>query len=413
MLAYGPTGLPVTPLDEKTCGTFEYSTEGLDVRILLRSAATGDIFLLDAGTKRRLASMTAVNVFSGYHRDYLHLSDEVLATIPNGREILTPASLVKAASDPMIYFVDGMNRKIPVASFDTAAEYGLRGYTTVAKATLDGYTTAPAPLTISAGCRGEVIAGGGRFFGGLTRPSGLPITRMHDETCQLLDPVRRLETEPFLRFPETGQVFLLRDGTKHPLRAMAAVTALAGGTVPSFVSLSRTSLNGIPTGRELLGPGTLVKTASSPVVFLVDGLDRKVPIDSFATAAEFGATGYSTVPASVLGAYRAAPAVLSLAATCRSNHYLAGGGSLWALEARSSFGLRTTALEDRTCGALSTSPQSVANALFVRNTRTGAVYQVADGKKTYMATMGDIYSRNGGVLPVFVPLNASAIPTLP
>jgi hypothetical protein len=413
-LGYGPTGLPVTPLDEKTCGTFDYSTEGVRARVLLRSAATGGIFLLDAGTKRRLVTMAAVNAITGYHRDYLHLSDEVLATIPDGREILTPGSLVKTASSPAVYLVDGMSRKIPITSFATAAEYGVHGFTTVAASTLDAYTTASAPLSILFSCGPQVrIAGSGQFFALPRSAAGLPVTALDIDTCTVFNGYRVISGAPFLRSPETGQVFLLRDGTKHPLRTMAAVTALAGGTVPSFVSLSRTSLDGIPTGRELLGPGTLVKTASSPVVFLVDGLNRTVPIDSFATAAEFGATGYSTVPASVLDAYRAAPASLSLAVTCRSTHYLAGGGSLWALEARSSFGLRTSALEDGTCDALRTSPQSVADALFVRNTGTGAVYHVSGGRKTYLATMGDVYARNGGVLPVFVPLSAAALKTLP
>ncbi|MFD3443681.1 S1 family peptidase [Microbacteriaceae bacterium 4G12] len=408
-------GLPVTGLDPATCAAFAQSSGPANDPVLLRSPATGDIYLVQSGTKNRLASMGAVFAFGGAQPAYVPVSGDTLAGIPNGRELLAPASLVKTAGSPAVYFVDGSSRRIPLASFDTAVEYGVSGYTTVSDATLGAYAAAPAPLSIVAQCSGSsVIAGGGELSRLASGSAGLSATALDPTTCGALPaPKRTITGAPFLRDPATGAVHLLRDGKKSPLTTMSAVIALGGGAVPPFVSLSGGSLGAIPTGRELLGPGTLVKTAASPVVYLVDGLDRRVPIDSFALAAEFGATGYSTVPDAVLRSYVAASGSLSLAVTCRSSHYVAGGGSLWTLSARSSFGLRTTALRDSTCAALRTSPQAVAGALFVRNPETGAVYNVTDGRKTYLATMGDIYSRNGGALPVFVPVSPSVLTTLP
>ncbi len=413
-LAYGPAGLPVTTLDETTCAALAHAPDPLYNGILLRSPVTGDIYLLDGGAKHRFVSMAAVIAIEGWSTEYLSLSQEALAGIPTGRELLAPGSLVKTAGNPAVYLVDGMSRKIPVASFDTAGEYGVRGFTVVADATLDAYTTAPSPLTIVASCSGNLsLAGGGQLYQIQSGTPGLPTTEMSSETCRILRTAYPIEGPPFVRNPATGEVFLVQDGKKSPIRSMSAVIALAGGTVPLFVPLSRTSLDGIPTARELLGPGTLVKTASSPKVYLVDGLDRKVPIDSFDLAAEFGAIGYTTVPSSVLRAYTSAPKNLSLAVTCRSKTYLAGGGALWNLASGSTFGLRATALDGRTCGAFRESAEPVGNALFVRNPATGAVYNVADGRRTYMATMADIYARNGGVLPVFVPISSPVLAKLP
>ncbi len=408
-------GLPVTALDPATCAAFAQSPTAATEPILLRSPATGDIYLVRSGTKNRLTSMGALFAFGGARPTYVPASVDTLSSIPSGRELLAPASLVKTASSSTVFFVDGESRKIPLASFETAAEYGVRGFSTVSEATLDAYSAASAPLGLVAECAGSpVIAGGGELSRLASGAGGLSPTALDATTCAALPaPARTITGAPFLRSPDTGAIYLLRSGKKSPLATMAAVTALGGGRVPPFVSLGQASLGSIPTGRELLGPGTLVKTATSPVVYLVDGYDRRVPIDSFALAAEFGATGYSTVPDSVLRTYAATDKTLTIAVTCRSAHYLAGGGSLWTLQARTSFGLRATPLRNGTCAALRTSAQPVAGALFVRSEATGAVYNVADGRKTYMATMEDIYSRNGGALPVFVPLSSAVLATLP
>ncbi len=410
------SGLPVTALDPATCDTFRFASQHLNRRVLLRSPATGAIYFLDEGVRHPVVSMVGVYTIANGEPTYVPLSEGALATIRKGREILTPATLAKSASSPTVYFIDGLTRKVPLASFDTAAEFGVSGFATVSEATLNAYKTAPSPLTPAVDCGRTYMAGGGRLHYLRHGAAGLPSTPLSRDTCNVLDqyvpPGESISGEPFLR-SASGAIFYVQNGKKSPLTTMGAVTAFANGWVPPFVSLSQDSLNRIPTGRELLGPGRLVKTAASPVVYMVDGLNRKVPIDSFDLAAEFGAIGYTTVPGSVLGAYTSAPANLTLAVTCRSSTYLGGGGSLWTLSSGSTFGLRPTALDGRTCGAFRESAEPVGNALFVRNPATGAVYNVADGRKAYMATMADIYSRNGGVLPAFVPLSSPVLAKLP
>jgi len=407
-------GLPVTALDPATCATVPRSPSPVGERILLRSATSGTVFLLDSGKKHRLSNAAAVRAFGGAQPTTVPLAVPTLATIADGRELLAPAQLVTTASNRTVYLIDGMSRKIRVAGLDTPAEYGVRAVETVAQSVLDGYTAPPAALTVVAKCAGTtVIAGDGQVSRLASGPAGLASTTLDPVTCAAIpDPTRTITGAPFLRSRATGELYLVQDGRKSPVTS-AAAKALNGGSVPPSVSLGEGSLARIPTGRTLLAPGTLVKAAESAVVYLIDGVNRKVPIRNVPTAAEFGRTGHTTVPLAVLNGYRPVSLGLSLGITCRSSYYVAGGGSLWRLEAGSSFGLRTTALDDRTCAAFRTSAQPVTKALFVRSTTTGAVYRVSDGARTYMPTMTEIITINGGIPPAFVPLSPRALALLP
>jgi hypothetical protein len=247
-------GLPVTALDPTTCAAFAQSPRPSGKPILLRSAATGAVTLLDSGTKHRLSS-AALRAFGGAQPTSVPLATATLATIPDGRQLLAPGRLVTTASSPTVYLVDGMSRKIRVASLSTAAEFGARDVTTVASSVLNGYTTAPTALTVTASCSGSIlIAGNGQTSLLASGSAGLATTALDPVTCSVLPvPTRTITGAPYLKSRATGDLFLVQNGKKSPLTTTAA-KARNGGIVPPSVSLSKGTLAGIPTGRTLLAP---------------------------------------------------------------------------------------------------------------------------------------------------------------
>jgi hypothetical protein len=195
---------------------------------------------------------------------------------------------------------------------------------------------------------------------------------------------------------------------------MAALLALNGGTVPAWVSMSSAALATIPTGPQLLGPTQLVKSATSPVVYMVDGLTKKVPLASFTTAAEFGVKGYSTYADSVLSPFTTASGSLSLVVSCGSQYFVAGSGMLWRLTVNQGSGLPVTVLDPVTCAALAQAPSPITTTeLFLRSPTSGEIYVVRSGAKSFVSSMAALLALNGGTVPAWVSMSSAALATIP
>ena len=392
-------------------------TPGSDLTQFARSAATGAIYYVNDGKKSWILSMSDVlRLNNGVMPNWMNLGPTALATLADGPEIVAAGTFIKGPTGAAVYLVDGSSRLVPVPSSSLSADFTPASVQTVSAATIAGFTISSPNLTSVVSCGGNTyIAGGGQLWR-LTGNSnfGLSTTALDATTCAALPQSPQAISGPlFLRSPSTGVIYYVLNGAKSYLSSMAAVYALNSGPMPTMVPLGAGSLNAIATGRPLLAPTQLVKTAGNAAVYMIDGLSRKIPIDLFETAVEFGISGYSVVPDATLNAYTAASADLSIVVTCGASYYVAGGGQLWTLAAKSSFGLPTTALDPLTCTSIAKSPQVVSGALFVRSPSTGAIYLVSSGKKNYMATMAAVLSANGGTQPVFVPLSQPVLAEIP
>jgi hypothetical protein len=389
---------------------------GADLNQFARSAVTGAIYYVNAGVKRWVHSMNdVINLNGGQTPPFMNLSQTTLASIPDGPDYVGVGTVIQAVGGTALYLVDANNRLVPIPSAGVAGEFAANGVTLVSPATLTADTVDnSASLTLVVTCGAASYIEGGGSLWKLTANSayGLPTTALDPSTCAALPHAQSVPGALFIRSSATGAIYYVVNGAKSHLSTMSAVYSLNGRSSLVMVPLGEPAVDEIPVGRDLLGPTALVKSASGATVYMVDGLNKKIPIDLFQTAAEFGINGYSIVPDAVLGPYTSSSADLSIDVSCDGSDYVAGGGELWRLLSDSS-GLTVTTLDPITCNALAVSPQSVSGILFFRSPSSGAIYSISNGHKTYMASMAAVNALNGGVPPVLVPLSDTEIAKIP
>lgn len=386
----------------------EFSTlaNGAPLNSWARSAATGAIYYVSNGSKSWIHSMAEIlRINGGTQPDYINLGSTALATLRDGPDFVAAGSLIQANGQGTIYLVDGATHLVPVSSAAMASDFSPNGIISVTPATITAYQVGSTPLTPVISCSiGIFITGAGQAHRLTSNTSfGLPTTALEPTTCAALSySSQSVGSAMFVRSPSTGAIYYVASNLKSHMGSMATVYAINGqnnGLV--MVPLSEDSLATMPNTRDILGWTQLVKTPNDANVYLVDGLNHKIRIASFEAAAEYGITGYSTVSDASLAAYATSPGDLSMIATCNGSNYVAGGGQLWAIASNSTFGLAASALDPLTCSALAKSSQSVAASLFVRSPTSGAIYQVANGRKYYMASMAQVAAANGGSTPAF------------
>ncbi|MBG6106752.1 hypothetical protein [Frigoribacterium sp. CG_9.8] len=389
-------------------------TSGADLTQFARSAATGAIYYLSGGKKSWVRSMSDVlRLNNGTTPDFINLGPTALATLADGPDILSPGTYVKLNAQQTVYLVDGQTKLVPVPSSSLGSDFSSESVMAITDVTLAAYSIARVPLTPMVTCGGATyLAGGGQLWLLAANVSfGLPLTALDASTCSALTRAPlTVSGALFVRSPATGAIYYVTGGQKSHLSTMAAVASLNGGISPTLVPVGDATLTGMVNARELLGPTQLVKSAGSDVVYFIDGLSRKVPIDLFETANQFGVSGYSTIDDATLNNYTAVVGNLSIIVSCgTTTNFVAGGGKLWALPTGANIGLPTTALDALTCASVPKSAQAVSGVLFVRSPTTGAIYVLADGKKSYMSSMDAVYAANGGTQPVFVPVATTVL----
>lgn len=381
------------------------------------STATGAVYYVAGGIKRWVHSMDTIYALNaGQNPDLMKLGPTALSAITDGPDYVSVGNFIQVVGQSQVYLVDSDTTLIPLAAGSTGSDFTTTAVIQVGQQTISSRTVAGSTLSPVVTCGSATyIASAGQLWpvtGGAVY--GLPVTALNGAACATLgkSAVATMGAV-FVRQPSTGAVFFLTNGTKSHLTSMAAVNNLNGGTSPVLLPESDATLAAIANSRELLAPGTLVKAASSPVIYLVDGLSKLVPIDYFETASEFGVNGFTVISDQVLNGYSRGSAVLSPMVTCGASYLMAGGGQLWPITRATNFGLPTTALDPFTCAILARSPQSIAGNLFVRSPVTGAIYQIASGRKTHLMSMDAVYSANGGTAPLYVPLSQTVLNVIP
>jgi hypothetical protein len=384
----------------------------------IKSAASPTVYYLDQGAKRPIAAWSTVQSLYGGADPYIvTVSDATFQQYPVGNPMLGVATLVKSASSPQIYMIDGLSSKIPVSSFATASELGVNGWSVQADATLNAYTTASSPLSITLTCGTTSYVGASGSLTAIANPgiSGLPVTTVSQITCDALPHTgQAISGGLFVKIASSPSVYYITSGTSRLVDSWSIVAALNGQQAPTIVTLSQATFNAIPSGRPLLGPATLVKSPTSPQIYMIDGLGRKVPVGSFAISSELGVNGYSVVSnADLLGSYVSTPDQLKLAVQCGSQYYLGAQGQLWKLNSANGFGLATTTLDPITCAALPQSSVATGAAFFVKAPDDPMVYVLASGQKKPIASWAQAVSLNGGTSPVITTVNAYPLSTIP
>ncbi|WP_395243738.1 hypothetical protein ACGGZK_16660 [Agromyces sp. MMS24-K17] len=392
---------------------------GAPIGPFVKSAASPLVYYVGSGAKRPVATwaiVTALNARVSPH--VVAIPDARLASFRTGAPVLGPGSLVKSALSPQIFLVDGTAARIPVGSFDVAAELGSRGWTTEVDSTLASYPVRAGILSTILDCAGATYIGGNGQLTRLTQAasSGLQITAADPMTCGALPRNGLTQDGPlFAKSALAPDVYMISGGVARPIDAMDTLIVLNANRSPVIVTMGVPALSAIPRGAPLLKPGALVKSAASPQVYMVDGTSRLVPVGSFGVAAELGSSGYSTQSNERLAGYTPSSDLLRIVLRCGpSGAFVIGGqGMIWRIADPGGLGLAATLLDPLTCGALPASPTSTPGAFFAKDPNLATVFQLRDGQKRPVTSWDRLLVLNGGAQPTIVPISGPSLATIP
>lgn len=405
-------GLGVSALSPTLCAAIPALGASAASSLVARTPG-GVSYLISGGVAQRFDSDASLTAFGGSVASTVPIDPSVESHLTQGTTLLAVGSLVKTAANAQVYFIDGLNRRYPVASFQTAAAFGVAAVTVVDPSDMAGYQLASTNLSIFVSCGGiEGIVGGGvhSLSTSAATAAGLAPIPLSDRTCARLGSADTYQGSTLFLRDAVGNIFVVRGGTAAWISDMRAFRML-GGSAGGWTNASTTDVASIPSAAPVFSPGTLIKQPAAANVYFVlgDGVSAFLP--SFAVSQAFGSRSVRTVDANVLGSYTASGNSMGIAVSCGSSGYIAGDGKLWPANLSAS-GLAVNALPAAACSTYSTGNSSATGPVFLREPVSGSVYVVESGSKRFVTSMATVLSLNGGQVPVFIPESAATLAQL-
>lgn len=136
-----------------------------------------------------------------------------------------------------------------------------------------------------------------------------------------------------VKSPSNGTIYYIENGMKRPIHEWDDLVRLK---VNPFIinTISSTTIDTIPTGNRIIGPGKLVKYSNNATVYIVEGTTQIAPISTFQVPANLtSATTISTLPDSVLDAYTKKASNQGIVVSCNAKNFIASNGYLYEVSA--------------------------------------------------------------------------------
>jgi hypothetical protein len=327
---------------------------------------------------------------------------------PVGHTLETPGTAIKSASSSDVFLVDGTANRIRVPSLAMLGEYGASNIKTVPNAVVNGYNRAGADLTLVASCGTKLVLVNGKKASPLGKGNGAGIatTKLAPSTCRGLSAAPAVSNKLFAMVKGSPSVFRIVDGQARQVLAWSDVLAQNKGVAPHVVTWSSATINGFARPGGIVAPGSLVKSAGSPNVYLTDGHDRMTRVGALGTTDSLGIKGVRTVPDWVLKGYVKTEGAVSRVVTCFSTQYIGLNGTLYRMGSGNTTGFPVTALRDTTCSTLKLSKETLGR-VFVKVPDKSAVYYVAGGQYREVGSWAVLLRLNAGKAPkVYTVSNA-------
>lgn len=332
---------------------------------------------------------------------------------PVGRLLATPATAVKSASSSDVFLIDGWGSRIRIPSMAVLADYGLSSIHTVSDSAINGYPRTGSDLTIVARCNGtDGLVNGGLFSALTGQTTGIPVTALDATSCAALGQGAAIAGPAFVLTPGSADVYLLAGGAARPVLGWDDVLRLNNGSAPVISTLAGGTVQGLPQPGGVVAPYSLVKSAQDSTVWVTDGLDKKLRLDSFGTSDALGLGSWRAAPDQLINAY-AATGTLSRVVSCGGTTYIGLAGTLYAVSAQNPHGLPVVAL-DAACGSmLNRSGAAALDRVFLKSANSAMVYYLVGGQRRSVSSWSDLVALNGGSAPQIFTVNPSEVATLP
>lgn len=389
---------------------------GGEVAPFMKVASAGTVFHVDGKVRRQVFAWDDARALNGGAWPFVAtVKQSILDKMSVGPVAVGPGTLVKTPGVPDVYFIDGLGSRIRVPSFGVAAAYGARGYREVPSAALGGYPVANGDLSILATCGTGTFAAAG----GLLHPAdaakasaGLPASPLSDYTCSRLPRGGALGQAVFVKTPTQPSLFAVSAGVRRAMPDWVTAVGWNGGPLATWLELEPDAIAQLPSGPGALPLGRLVKGASSPRIFLVDGTSSKIAVGSFLTASEVGVNGWTSVPDADVAASAEGPSALSRAIRCDGVDYFAAGGRLTPAAA-AGHGLTLTTLMSSTCSTLIRQAGPALSTVFVREPTSADVYQIVGAQKRVVRSWASVVRIAGTASPTILVTGPGGLADLP
>ncbi|WP_157426549.1 hypothetical protein [Agromyces salentinus] len=376
-------------------------------------APDGVVRMLERPTAAKLIG-TAPTAFNGGKAPFLaKISSALLATYKTGRTLAAPHSYIKSTSSRQVYYVDGRDRLQLLNDWTYAPEYGLaKTALTVSDSVIAGYARA-GRVGLAVSCGPNTYAASSGTFIRLQRGAGgLPVASLASETCALLPKSTSTVSGPlFLQAVGARSVYLVRDGKLRQISSPEQLTAQNGGTWPTIVKVSGTTLARTPMGGAALDIGTLVAFSGDPKAYLVNGW-QLVHIPNISLADEYRIPrAVPTLPASRRTGYSNAARPLGTFAKCGPTDVFAvTGGQRQNVGATALAGNAFTTLHSSICARIPVRTPRIDGPLFLAS---GSSYRVAVAGGFAPISAAAMLEANAGVTPAPLAVRSGALSVLP
>lgn len=383
-----------------------------DVSAFVVQAGSSTVYYLNASTRSPVEEWAGVLRLNGGAAPWVGtIRSSAAERFPVGRALATPATAVKSASSSDVFLIDGWGSRIRVPSMAILAEYGLKSIRTVSDTTLNGYTRTASDLTIVARCNNtDGLVHGGAFSPLSSNGTGIPVTVLDASTCAALSGGATIASAAFVLTPGSPDVYLLANGTARPVLGWSDVVRLNNGTAPVISTLAGGTVQGLPQPGGVAAPYSLVKSNQNATVWVTDGVDKKLRLDSFGTSDALGLGSWRVAPDQLINAYADA-GTLSRVVSCSGTTYIGLGGTLYPVSAANPHGLPVAAL-GAACGALNRSGAAPLDRVFLKSNNSAVVYTLVGGQRRAVKSWSDLVAVNGGSAPQIFTVNPSEVSSL-
>lgn len=381
---------------------------------------SGKTFLIAGGTKREIYDDVASQQAGITNRSVV-LPEATIAHLPYARPVVREDVVIKARSSENYWLVQNGHR--------VALPAGVRSATPlkdIASRDLDQASVNEMPasddftglVTDAAGRTSYVLTETGLVpLGDSTTLAGRRIT-LSAGVIATLGVESRYDGIVFARPVGSSSVSVHSAGRSRVIQSWSDLVAISKQENQRILVVPKQTLDHTPSLGAALLPGQLVKSASSPDLFLIDGLTHKVHLESFSDSAQLGISSYTTVSASTLSTYTMATTPLSPIVQCGTSPFVGINGVLRARSAQAATPrtLPLSKLQTTTCSGLQFSTESAATGkVYVKGGGSDTVYVLSNSQKHRMASWGALIADNAGhpslIIATLSPSALSRIPT--
>lgn len=333
---------------------------------------SGKAFYMD-GTKREILDQASLNSYGASIASANILHESSLNGLALGIPVIADGNFVKSSTDGSLYAwnsgsLSKVNPTLKSSTYLNSIGVSSLSNESLAKlsagAELGGYVRSSAGVTY-------ILTSAGKLQLTSTTDWQKTFTVLSDSMLAQIPTQGSSDPFYFVKSNSSGTVYLVSDGKKRTIQGWGDLLALNSN--PMILTLSDYYINSLATGSDVLGPGSLVKTANNATVYLIDGLDSKIPLNSFAPATELGFTNLRTVSSATLDGYTTTVHLLKATITCGSNQGIAIGGTAYRLNVP---GATYMTMSDINCGLLTW--KDAPGFILAPN---GTIYQISSTQK--------------------------------